>query len=129
MTVQRIVFLAFVCLCGCAHQKQLTWQLKRTTDMIEQVATLVPEGSTIEEAIRLMEAEGFKCKVERDSTFVAAQHWSKQEPKYEHLTFIQCNRQNTNAGFGMFRVWSVAIVLDSDRTSNQILVAHYIDGL
>jgi hypothetical protein len=43
------------------------------------------------------------------------------------IDFVRCNRTNS-AGVLTGRVWSVAILLDGEKTTGEVLVSHYIDG-
>ncbi|QDT03320.1 hypothetical protein K227x_17020 [Rubripirellula lacrimiformis] len=92
------------------------------------VVSLVPAGTSLEDANALMENEGFECEVTRNGTFREMRHLFDKGPDHEGLDFLRCRRTNSNAGFLMGRVWNVAIVLDGDVTNGDVIVSHFVDG-
>lgn len=45
--------------------------------MIETVRELIPDGTTIAEAQRLMERQGFRCRLVSNGSFVSMQDWEE----------------------------------------------------
>lgn len=72
--------------------------------MSSSVRSLVPKDMTLQDAIGIMQSEGFECEVERDSQFLEASHWADTEPVHKNIDFIRCRRANSNAGFLMARI-------------------------
>ena len=124
-----IVLLVTILFSACAGTaKRVTWRLEDPTAMETTITSLVPAGVSIDDAIALMEAEGFDCTVTRNGTFREMRHWSDKGPDHENVDFIRCRRYNSNAGFLMSRIWNVAILLDGDVTNGSVLVSHFVDG-
>jgi hypothetical protein len=67
------------------------------------------------------------CFMERNASFVSMKSWLDMEPRRDAIDFVRCNRTNS-AGVLTGRVWSVAILLDGEKTTGEVLVSHYIDG-
>ena len=88
---------------------------------------LIHPSMTIEEVKSAMKSEGFKCTFERNAAFVAMRSWLDIEPRRDAIDFVRCNRTNS-AGLMMGRIWSVAILLDGEKTTGEVLVSHYVDG-
>ncbi len=123
------VLLVTTQLVGCVgNSKRVTWRHEDPMAMETSVASLVPAGMSIDDAIARMENEGFDCTVTRNGTFREMRHWSDDGPDHDNLDFIRCRRTNSNAGFLMSRIWNVAILLDGDVTEGSVLVSHFVDG-
>lgn len=121
----RITWILVLLILGCATTKT------RRTDAPEKMQTeigkLIRPGMTIEEVESTMKTEGFTCSVERNASFVAMKSWQDKEPRRDAIDFVRCNRTNT-AGLLMGRIWSLAILLDGNKTTGEVLVSHYVDG-
>ncbi|TWU27946.1 hypothetical protein Poly41_70200 [Novipirellula artificiosorum] len=121
--------LVAVVAAGCVSSATRTTHNHKNPDaMHSSVASLVPAGTSLQDATALMEGEGFDCKVTRNGVFREMRHWADKGPDHEDLDFLRCRRINSNAGFLMGRVWNVAIVLDGDVTNGEVLVSHFVDG-
>ncbi|MFN9984528.1 MAG: hypothetical protein ACK52S_03150 [Pirellula sp.] len=95
--------------------------------MQTEIGALIHPGMTIGEVESAMKAEGFKCNIERNASFIAMRSWLDREPRRDAIDFVRCNRSNS-AGLMMGRIWSVAILLDGEKTTGEVLVSHYVDG-
>ena len=109
---------------GCARTRWLT----STDNMRATVCDSVPAGTSIEDAVAFMQSEGFDCQIEHDSRFVAKQHWSHYEPIHDNIDFIRCKRHQSAGHVFMTRYWSVALVINEETTTGEILVANFVDG-
>ncbi len=121
----RITFLLVLFLLGCAITR--TRRIDAPERMQTEIGMLIRPGMTIEEVDSAMKAEGFKCTIERNASFIAMRSWLDKEPRRDAIDFVRCNRTNS-AGLMMGRVWSVAILLDGEKTTGEVLVSHYVDG-
>ena len=124
--IRFIPLLALVLLFGCVSHRQVTRKLESPDVMSLNVGQLIPDGTSVNDAIAVMESEGFECTIERDSKFDERRHWSEPGDVHENIDFVRCRRVDS-AGFLMSRYWGVAILLDGDSTSG-VLVAHFING-
>jgi len=121
----RITCLLVLFLLGCAITR--TRRIDAPERMQTEIGMLIRPGMTIEEVDSAMKAEGFKCTIERNASFIAMRSWLDKEPRRDAIDFVRCNRTNS-AGLMMGRVWSVAILLDGEKTTGEVLVSHYVDG-
>ena len=110
---------------GCATTK--TKRIDAPEAMATALERLIRPGMTIEEIETAMKSEGFTCTVERQSSFIEMRTFRDKEPRHDGIDFVRCRRTNSG-GFMMARLWSVAVLLDGDRSTGNILVSHYIDG-
>lgn len=121
----RITWILVLLILGCASTK--TRRIDAPEVMQTQIGKLIRPGMTIEEVESTMKTEGFTCSVERNASFVAMKSWQDKEPRRDAIDFVRCNRTNT-AGLLMGRIWSLAILLDGNKTTGEVLVSHYVDG-
>lgn len=121
----RISFLLVLFLLGCATTR--TRRIDAPERMQTEIGMLIRPGMTIGEVESAMKAEGFKCNIERNASFIAMRSWLDREPRRDAIDFVRCNRSNS-AGLMMGRIWSVAILLDGEKTTGEVLVSHYVDG-
>lgn len=121
----RITWILVLLILGCATTK--TRRIDAPEVMQTQIGKLIRPGMTIEEVESTMKTEGFTCSVERNASFVAMKSWQDKEPRRDAIDFVRCNRTNT-AGLLMGRIWSLAILLDGNKTTGEVLVSHYVDG-
>ena len=124
-TRQWLACFVFLLLLGCALTK--TRRIEEPDKMETEIGVLIHPGMTIEEVESVMKSEGFTCSVERNASFVAMRSWLDKEPRRDAIDFVRCNRANS-AGIMMARIWSVAVLLDGDKTTGEVLVSHYVDG-
>ncbi len=121
----RISCLLVLFLLGCATTR--TRGIDAPERMQTEIGMLIRPGMTIGEVESAMKAEGFKCNIERNASFIAMRSWHDKEPRRDAIDFVRCNRSNS-AGLMMGRIWSVAILLDGEKTTGEVLVSHYVDG-
>lgn len=121
----RITWILVLLILGCATTK--TRRIDAPEVMQTEIGKLIRPGMTIEEVESTMKTEGFTCSVERNASFVAMKSWQDKEPRRDAIDFVRCNRTNT-AGLLMGRIWSLAILLDGNKTTGEVLVSHYVDG-
>lgn len=121
----RITWILVLLILGCATTK--TRRIDTPEKMQTEIGRLIRPGMTIEEVEFTMETEGFTCSVERNASFVVRKSWQDKEPRRDAIDFVRCNRTNT-AGLLMGRIWSLAILLDGNKTTGEVLVSHYVDG-
>ncbi len=120
-----IAYLLILLVLGCATTK--TRRIDAPEEIETEIGKLIHPGMTIAEVESAMKSEGFKCNIERNASFVIKKSWNDREPRRDAIDFIRCNRTNS-AGLMMRHVWSVAILLDGDKTTGEVLVSHYVDG-
>ena len=124
----RVICIALgVAISGCAHSRQVTWKLTAPNEMKDVVAKHVPPGTSIVDAQRFMESEGFSCLVERGKGFSERRAWYDAGEKHTNIDFLRCSRSQSDGHILMSRNWSVALVLNGDAVTH-VLVGHYIDG-
>ena len=119
------VAILLMSVCGCAATK--TRRIDAPGAMETALEQLIRPAMTIEEIETAMKSEGFTCTVERQSSFIEMRTFRDMEPRHDGIDFVRCRRTNSG-GFMMARLWSVAVLLDGDRSTGKILVSHYIDG-
>jgi hypothetical protein len=95
--------------------------------MQTKIGMLIRPGMTIEEVESATKVEGFKYTIERNASFIARKSGLDKEPRRDAIDFFRCNRTNS-AGLIMGRIWSVAIMLDGEKTTGEVLFSHYVDG-
>ncbi len=128
MTIRKEVWIAsivFLFVFGCATTR--TKRIDAPEIMQAEIDGLIHPGMSIAEVESVMKLEGFTCTMERNSSFIAMRSWLDKEPRRDAIDFIRCNRTNS-AGLMMGRVWSLAILLEGDKATGEILVSHYVDG-
>ena len=127
MTIGNWNWIAILVLlmCGCAIAK--TGRIDRPEKMQTEIGTLICPGMTIAEVESAMKSEGFTSRIERNASFVAMKSWGDKEPRRDGIDFVRCGRTNS-AGIMMGRVWSVAVLLDGERTTGEVLVSRFVDG-
>jgi hypothetical protein len=121
----QIACLLVLFVLGCATTR--TRKIDAPERMQTEIGALIHPGMTIGEVESAMKAEGFKCNIERNASFIAMRSWLDREPRRDAIDFVRCNRSNS-AGLMMGRIWSVAILLDGEKTTGEVLVSHYVDG-
>jgi hypothetical protein len=128
MTIEnrlQIAFILVLIVLGCATTR--TRKIDAPESMQTEMEMLIHPGMTIEEVESTMKVEGFNCTVERNASFIARRSWRDKEPRRDAVDFVRCNRTDI-AGLMMGRFWSVAILLDGEKTTGEVLVSHYVDG-
>jgi hypothetical protein len=128
VTIREEVWIASIVLLfvfGCATTR--TKRIDAPERMQAEIDALIHPGMSIAEVESVMKLEGFTCTMERNSSFIAMRSWLDKEPRRDAIDFIRCNRTNS-AGLMMGRVWSLAILLEGDKATGEILVSHYVDG-
>jgi hypothetical protein len=120
-----IACLLVLLVLGCATTK--TRRIDAPEKMETEIGRLIHPGMTIAEVESAMRIEGFSCTIERNASFVAMKSWLDKEPRRDAIDFVRCHRANS-AGLMMGRIWSIAILLDGDKTTGEVLVSHYVDG-
>ena len=113
---------------GCSLVNRQTKRIKTPSEMEMTVKGLVASGQTIDEAMAIMQREGFECVVMRNESFCERRHWSDNEPTRENIDFIRCRRINMAGHVLMERVWNVGLVLEGETTTGEVLISHYVDG-
>jgi hypothetical protein len=82
---------------GCAGARSATREIDKPERMVEAVISGVPIGTTVDEAQRFMEGEGFQCRREANTKFLDR----------GGLDYLYCNRYE---GGIVKRRWQVAVV-------------------
>ena len=119
------VAILLMSVCGCAATK--TKRIDAPGAMETALEQLIRPGMTIEGIETAMNSGGFACTVERQSSFIEIRTFRDKEPRHDGIDFVRYPRTNSE-GFMMARLWSVAVLLDGDRSTGKILVSHYIVG-
>ncbi len=94
--------LVVVSIVGFAGPRSATRNIEEPQRMVEAVLREVPIGTPLAEARRFMEAEGFECRREANSTFLDR----------DELDYLYCNRYE---GGIVKRRWQVAVVYRDDK--------------
>ena len=83
---------------GCTGTRSVTRDIEEPPRLVEVVLSQVPVGTSVENAQRFMEREGFKC-----SRTIAGQFGDRKG-----LDYVYCDR--SEGGVWVQRRWQVAIV-------------------
>ena len=96
----RVVLTAVALLAaaGCAGTRSVTRGIEEPPRMVEAVLRLIPVGTSVDDAQRFMEREGFACSRSTNDEFLGR----------KGLDYIHCDRSE-GSGF-VQRRWQVAVV-------------------
>ena len=111
----------------CLHTSQVTWEIRDRQAMKSAILQGVPLGTSVQQAQRFMEGEGYTCSVTRNGTFYERLAFCDAGLKHAGIDFLNCRRLQGDGALFMSRFWEVALVLDRD-TVVDVLVANWIDG-
>jgi hypothetical protein len=105
-TLLLTIFFAFSLIICQAEQK--IKMRKKQQAMKQEVAKYIPIGSSIEDAQRILEANGFKCMLREQRSF-AEMNYGELVERQENMDFLWCDKEK---GSWLFcdRRWQVAIV-------------------
>jgi hypothetical protein len=97
---------------GCQHSQRSgqTTEIRDNQEMQEKLVALIPHGTAIEQAKRLMENEGFVCAYEKNETFI-----SHDESRFANRTFLLCDRYDTQPRSWVSRRWQIALMEQDER--------------
>lgn len=84
----------------------------------ESIMKLIPAGTDINRAKKVMETNGFRCSFKKDSSF------ADKDKLYEHIDFLYCDLER---GCLTGRRWQVAIVIKNSLVE-KILVSTGLTG-
>ena len=126
MLRRALGLVALLWVVGCAHTARQTWKVEDPAIMKATLRERIPMGSSISEARRYMESEGFECRDVLNGKFIERTWFGDEQPAYDGLDYIRCTRSQS-AGFLMGRIWTVAVVHDGSIVTD-VLVSHYVDG-
>ena len=96
----------------------------------EEILKKVPIGSSIQDAKRIMEENGFKCKMYTNATFYEDQEndpEGKGEIVHENTDHLLCHKEGASFLY-VYREWSVVIVHKNNVVSD-IFVKTWVTGL
>ena len=108
------VFAASVLMCQ-AGEKKMTMH-KNAKAMKQEIAKQIPIGSNIKDAKRIMEANGFKCKLEEQGSFAEMGKDERFVRRHDNVDFLYCDKEK--GGFICSRRWQIAIVHKDDIVSD-----------
>jgi len=127
----RITFLVILLFCsgsfGCQqlaryqHRKQESWFVENASEMRTLLSAKIPPGTSLEEAKKFMESEGFECEVMRDAEFYRKATRGNPGKTFEHLDYLWCQRNNVSQSVVSTQRWSIAILLDHDQVDDYVL--------
>jgi hypothetical protein len=102
---------------GCQQAPLVTGDVGTTAGMKQVLVARVPVGTPLSEAQRVLEQEGFRCALKRDSNFVDA-----AGVRHDRIDFLEGERQDVfPRRLGFPRLWRVAVVVRGN-TVRDILV-------
>jgi hypothetical protein len=114
-----IIFLfTIIALINCGPDNEKFILCSESAKVKESIQRIIPEGSSVSQAIRIMEKNSFTCSRRINSVFSEN---GKVTPK---LDFIYCDREE---GLIISERWQVAIVHDGDRV-RRIHVSYGLTG-
>ena len=129
MKISTIVLVVFtMSSMGFGQAKQKKIKMHKNPEAIKQeIAKLIPIGSSIAEAERIMEANKFGCELTKGGSFTTGTE-DKPDREYQNIDFLSCGRiRYALAGFldprrlTCMRMWAIAIV-QKDGVVSDILV-------
>ncbi len=84
--------------------------------MKQEIQKIIPVSSDIEEAKKLMEANGFSCSLKQDTSFM---EWSEKDEKVLHnnLDFLYCDKELPINQY-CARRWQIAIAHEHGKVSD-----------
>ncbi len=88
---------------------ELTESPKETRSNILRV---IHQGTSVQNAKKIMEQAGFKCEMQNDKPFSAGKQY------YEHLNYLYCDKER---GMVVSRRWQVAIVRQGNNVSDVLV--------
>jgi hypothetical protein len=90
-------------------QKNIKIKLdNRIASLKQEIKKHIPTGTTIEDARRIMEANGFKCQLMERSFFAEREEDDHPLPVHSDIDFLYCDKEK--GGLFCDRRWQVAIV-------------------
>ena len=92
-----LLWLLLVAFAGCIDTQSVTRGIEVPARMVEAVLSEIPLGTSVEDAARFMEREGFACTRETNAEFL----------NRKGLDYIRCDRSE---GGVVARRWQVAVV-------------------
>ena len=99
---------------GCQHSQRSgqTTEIRDNQEMQEKLVALIPPGTPIEQAKRLMENEGFVCTCEKNETFI-----SHDGSRFANRTFLLCDRYDRQPRSLVSRRWQIALMEQDERVA------------
>lgn len=94
--------------------------------MQARVRDIIPLGTPLVDAQRIMEHEGFKCTWKPSGLFVERASWQKNIAEHEKLPHLCCDRCDAEQII-MTTNWSIALVAKDGQVSD-IIVSVFVDG-
>lgn len=113
--VMCLVFQTFGCLAMTPKFK-----FHEEPDLMEQeIMRVIPLGSSISEAKKIMEGNGFKCEYVEKGSFVRERDDSNapgrvRQTSYEGIDYLYCDQSR---GFIVSRRWQAAIVHEDSKVT------------
>lgn len=121
--------LLVVLLAGCVHfgPTRVTRTIKTPEDMKHTLLEHITlQRSSIAEAHRFMENEGFECQRIRKGSFREQSHGPDYGVEHKDIDFLLCKRAE-NIKLFLASVWRIALVIDGETVSD-VLIDSYLDG-
>jgi len=114
-----IIFLVPTLIFGCSSSSRRIKFEGNLAVVKTEIQNLVPVGSSVAEAKKLMEYDGFECTEKLNGKFVENISF-RQHKQYEGIDFQNCVRDESEVSFGgaTERKLSVAIVQQDDRVTD-----------
>jgi hypothetical protein len=102
---------------GQATSKKMRMH-KNVNAMKREIAKQIPVGSSIKEAQRIMEANGFGCAIKEQAKFTVSDG-NKPDVEYANLDFLYCKKEKP-VWYALLHtgMWEVAFISKEDRVTN-----------
>lgn len=129
LTYRPFLLAALICVCGCATLMPFGNSLAKATNNAElkrEVRDIVPFGTSVTQAAIQMKLRGFKCEVERNTSFAERSWTGDIKNSTDGIDILRCKRCE-NAGDPMVKIYDIAFVLDGDVVKD-VLACHYLDA-
>ena len=126
--VRQCFSVCLLLLSGCLHTSQVTWDIKNRDDMKEVIVQNVPVGSSIQEATKFMEHEGFACTVKSNENFKPIHIGLDPGLDRNGIDFLECKRSQLDGSLFFDREWDIALVLDHEKVA-EVLVGCCVEGI
>jgi hypothetical protein len=125
MLRRSVPLLIVLWVAGCANPARQTWKIDDPAIMKATLSEQIPIGSSLSEARRYMESEGFECSDVLNGKFIERTQLSDDQPRYEGFDFIRGVRRQS-AGFPVERIWSVAVVHDGSLVTDVLVRQDFV---
>ena len=103
------IILIITSLAFCQDQQDKMKLYKNPKDMKQEIIKYIPIGSSIKDAQRIMEANGFKCELKHGSFTVVNAGEPGPGVVYHNMDYLYCDKEVNSEIFSLRR-WQISIV-------------------